>query len=67
MITACEKYLDYVGDEWENSLMIVEGMSVAEILVLSVDMLDQLDQVGIVDWRWRIRFFVGVGLELVGY
>ena len=40
MIAACEKYLDYVGDEWENSLMIVEGMSVAEVLVLSVDMLD---------------------------
>ena len=40
MIAACEKYFGYVGDEWENSLMIVEDMSVAGIRVLSVDMLD---------------------------
>ena len=30
----------YVGDIWENSLMIVEGMSVAGVLVLSVGMSD---------------------------
>ena len=40
MIAACEKYFGYVGDEWENSLMIVEGMSVAGVLVLSIDIFD---------------------------
>ena len=40
MIAACEKYFGYVGDEWENSIMIVEGMSFAGVLLLSVGMLD---------------------------
>ena len=40
MIAACEKYFGYVGDEWENSIMIVKGMSFAWVLVLSVGMLD---------------------------
>ena len=29
MIAACERWFDYVGDEWGNSLVIGEGMSVA--------------------------------------
>ena len=40
MITACEKYVGYVGDEWENSLMIVEGVSVDGVLVLSISISD---------------------------
>jgi len=40
VIAACETYFSFVGNEWENSLMIVEGMSVAGVLVLSVGILD---------------------------
>ena len=40
MIAVCERYFGYVGDEWKNLLMIVEGVSVAGVLVLSIGMLD---------------------------
>ena len=40
MIAACEKYFGYVGDGWGNLLVIVEEMSVARVLVLSVGILD---------------------------
>ena len=39
MIGVCERCVGYVGDEWGDSLLIVEGMSVAEVLVLFVSML----------------------------
>ena len=39
MIGVCVRYVGYVGDEWGNSLLIVEGMSIAEVRVLFVSML----------------------------
>ena len=38
MITACERYYGYTGDELGNSLVIGEGISVAGGLVLFVGM-----------------------------
>ena len=40
MIAVCERYVGYVGDEWGNSLVIGEGVSVAGVLVLFIGMLD---------------------------